>query len=73
MNIKEFKDFLSCDDVELAPKLWKGHKVYRGSYKDETPDLGLPHILLEKDGNFAIMTGEETFEIIDSVFPNEED
>lgn len=67
MTVEEFKRNTLCDDIRLAPKNWKGFKVYMAVYK-ETVEVGLPSLLLEKDGAFKEIYGEKSFEIIDAVF-----
>ena len=71
-EVLEFaKKTLSCNSVEVASVSWKGYTVYKPVYEGDIPDIGLPHIIIEKNNNLEILTGEEVFDIIDSVFPDE--
>ena len=66
------KEVLSeVSSVRQAQKEWNGYKVYLPILK-EPMDIGLPHIILEKDKALDLKTGEEVFKIIDYAFPDDE-
>ena len=71
-QVLEFaKKTLSCDSVEVSSEPWNGCTVYKPVYEGNIPGIGLPHIIIEKGNTLEILTGEEVFDIIDSVFPDE--
>lgn len=44
---------------------WKGYNVYEPVYTDELSYIGLPLMILEKDGKFRMTDVDESFEILD--------
>ena len=44
---------------------WKGYNVYQPVYSDELAYIGLPLMILEKDGKFRMTDVDESFEILD--------
>lgn len=54
---------LNADSVTVG-KGWKGYNVYKPEYKDGAI-VGLPYVILEKDGKARISTEKEAFEYLD--------
>lgn len=54
---------LNADSVTVG-KSWKGYNVYKPEYKAEAI-VGLPYVILEKDGKARVSTEKEAFEYLD--------
>jgi hypothetical protein len=53
-------------------KTWKGYTVYIPAYSGD-PCIGLPYVILEKNGETRICDDEECFEYLDYSLGEEDD
>lgn len=76
MTAKEFllSSDMGFDEVKLICDNWKGYKVYDTYMSDGScPVVGLPLMILEKDGKFRWTDSKECFEVLEFVYPRDKD
>lgn len=64
LAIQKLKKQLSADSVKKG-KEWQGYSVYLPIYKHDEV-IGLPRLILEKDGNLRLSSYEEWFDYMDA-------
>ena len=64
-NIRELAYDLNASDVKQG-KNWKGYQVYEPIYKKQC-FIGLPYVILVKDGKARISTDKESLEYEDFI------
>lgn len=62
-KLESMLDEMEAEGYEKG-KPWKGYNVYIPKYSGG-PKIGLPYVLLEKDGKIRYSTTEESFEYLD--------
>lgn len=65
-KIEELMDALDADDYTKGVD-WNGYEVYEPEYEEkdgEYPKLGVPLVVLVKDGKVRLTTTDESFEYL---------
>ena len=63
-EVLEYAKKMDYESVKFRFK-WKGYNVYEPIYSEELSYIGLPLMILEKDGKIRMTNPDEAFEILD--------
>ena len=81
VSIREFAASQGYDGVSFTGAEWNGWQIYRAyiaamlpKENEPAPGTGYPHFILEKDGKIRWADSlDETFAIMDALYPDDEE